>query len=108
MTEDEERVFAALADATRRQLLNNLARQSPKTITQLTSEFAISRQGITKHLDLLASAGLVLSWTEGREKHYSLAPEPLASVTAWIESLGQQWESRLAALRTLVESDEDI
>ena len=108
MTANDELVFAALADPTRRELLNNLARHSPKTITQLTSEFTITRQGITRHLDLLASAGLVQSWTQGREKHYSLAPEPLHNVTVWIESIGQQWESRLAQLRTLVESDEDI
>ena len=108
MTPDEERVFAALADSTRRQLLNNLARHSPKTITQLTREFAISRQGITKHLDLLASAGLVQSWTQGRERCYAFVPQPLASVTTWIEAIGQQWESRLDHLRTLVESYEDF
>src|SRR5258707_10436423 len=108
MTADDEQVFAALADSTRRQLLSNLARHSPKTITQLANEFPITRQGITKHLDLLAKAGLVQSWTQGREKHYSLAPEPLSTITTWIESIGQQWEARLANLRTLVESDEDI
>ena len=97
MTADEEQAFAALADSTRRQLLSHLA-----------NEFPITRQGITKHLDLLASAGQVQSWTQGREKHYSLVPEPLHNVTVWIESLAQQWESRLAQLRTLVESDENI
>src|SRR5262249_4270972 len=108
MIASEEQVFAALADSTRRQLLRNLAQHSPKTITQLASEFPITRQAITKHLDQLANAGLVGFYAEGREKHYSLAPEPLSTVTTWIESIGQQWEARLANLRTLVESDEDI
>lgn len=108
MTADEERVFAALADSTRRQLLTNLARNSHKTATQLAGEFHISRQGMSKHLELLANAGLVQSWTEGRERYYSLAPLPLRAVTSWIESIGQQWESRLDNLRSLVESDEDI
>ena len=63
---------------------------------------------MSKHLELLANAGLVQSWTEGRERHYSLAPQPLSTVTAWIEAIGQQWESRLDNLRSLVESDEDI
>ena len=108
MTASEEQIFAALADSTRRQLLSNLAQHNPKTITQLASEFPITRQGITKHLDLLASAGLVQFYTEGREKHYSLAPEPLSTVTTWIEAIGQQWEARLANLRALVESDQDL
>ena len=108
MTADEERVFEALADSTRRQLLTNLARHSPKTATQLAGEFHISRQGMSKHLELLANAGLVESWTEGRERYYSLAPQPLNTVTVWIESIGQQWESRLESLRALIESDDEI
>jgi DNA-binding transcriptional ArsR family regulator len=107
MIADEERVFAALADSTRRRLLGSLARSSPRTPTQLAREFSITRQGITKHLDLLAEAGLVRAQARGREKHYSFAPEPLGSVSAWIETIGAQWESRLARLRAFVESEDD-
>ncbi len=108
MIATEDRVFAALADTTRRKLLNTLAQNSPKTATQLSHEFPMTRQGIVKHLDLLASAGLVQARVQGREKHYSFAPEPLDSVSAWIEVIGEQWEGRLGRLKALVESDEEI
>jgi DNA-binding transcriptional ArsR family regulator len=104
----EEQVFAALADTTRRKLLSSLAQNSPKTATQLSREFPITRQGIVKHLDLLASAGLVQARIQGREKRYSFAPEPLSSVSGWIEAIGKEWEGRLGRLKALVESDEEI
>ncbi len=108
MLDRDERVFSALADRTRRQLLMKLAENSPKTITQLTEEFQITRQGITKHLDVLASAGLVQMQAQGREKHYQLAPEPLRTVSTWLEAIDAKWASRLLALKALVESDEDL
>lgn len=104
----EERVFAALGDTTRRQLLHSLAKNSPKTATQLAREFPITRQGIVKHLDLLASAGLVQARIHGREKRYSFTPEPLDNISAWIEAIGKEWEGRLERLKALVESDEAI
>ena len=104
----EEQVFAALGDTTRRKLLRSLARSSPKTATQLSREFPITRQGIVKHLDMLASAGLVQARIHGREKRYSFAPEPLNSVSAWIETIGKEWEGRLDRLKSLVESDEEL
>jgi predicted transcriptional regulator len=108
MIATEERVFAALGDTTRRALLHSLARNSPKTATQLSREFPITRQGIVKHLDLLASAGLVQTRIHGREKRYSFAPEPLGSVSAWIDAIGKEWEGRLGRLKALVESDDEI
>src|SRR4051812_21172736 len=108
MAPDEDRVFAALADTTRRQLLRTLAASSPKTATQLAREFPITRQGITKHLDLLTEAGLVRAQPTGREKRYSFAPEPLQDVSAWIAAIGKQWDVRLGRLKELVESDEEI
>lgn len=105
----EERVFAALADPTRRQLLTTLAESSPKTATQLALEFPkITRQGIMKHLDLLVEAKLVQKRPKGREKRYSLTPEPLQNVTAWIDDLGAKWDERLNRLKALVESEEGL
>jgi DNA-binding transcriptional ArsR family regulator len=101
----QDRVFAALADATRRKLIVTLAESSPKTATQLARDFPITRQGIIKHLDLLADAGLVQSKAQGREKRYSLSPEPLQSVSAWIETIGAQWDERLLRLKNFVEND---
>lgn len=103
-----DKVFAALADPARRHLLATLAESSPRTVTQLTAEFPkkITRQGITKHLELLAAAGLVRAKAEGREKRYTLAPEPLDEVAAWLQVIGDRWDARLAKLKALVESEE--
>jgi DNA-binding transcriptional ArsR family regulator len=108
MIKSEERVFAALADTTRRNLLAKLAESSPKTATQLAQEFPITRQGITKHLNLLTKAGLVQARTLGREKRYSFKPEPLDSVSEWIHTLDAKWEERLQRLKDLVESDDSF
>lgn len=105
MFESDERVFSALADPTRRQLLTTLAESSPKTATQLAREFPITRQGIIKHLNLLAQAGLVQAQPIGREKRYSFTPEPLHSVSAWIEAIGAKWDERLQRLKDLIEDD---
>ncbi|HVO42776.1 MAG TPA: metalloregulator ArsR/SmtB family transcription factor [Aggregatilineales bacterium] len=108
MSDREGQVLAALADSTRRQLLTTLAENSPKTATQLAQAFPITRQGILKHLDVLTAAGLVQVRPKGREKRYWLAPEPLQSVTAWINAIGARWDERLQQLKDLVESDEDL
>ena len=107
MIEVEERVFAALADSTRRRILINLAESSPKTATQLAHEFPITRQGIVKHLDLLAEAGLVRSQHLGRETRYSFTPEPLENVNQWVERIGALWDARLLRLKAFIESGED-
>jgi DNA-binding transcriptional ArsR family regulator len=102
-----QRVFTALADPTRRSLLHNLARSSPKTATTLATEYPISRQGILKHLALLEEAGLVAVHRRGRDKRYTLTPEPLAEIDQWLEELGALWEARLMRLKALVEGDLD-
>ena len=105
MTPTEDRVFAALADSTRREIIIKLAESSPKTATQLAHEFPITRQGIVKHLDLLAEAGLVHSQHLGRETRYSLTPEPLANVNEWVARIGALWDARLLRLKEFIESD---
>jgi predicted ArsR family transcriptional regulator len=108
MTDIEDRVFIALADSTRRELLITLADSSPKTATQLAEQFPITRQGIMKHLDLLVDAGLVETYTQGRAKCFVVVLEPLKNVNTWIASIGKRWEDRLQQLKDLVESDEDL
>ena len=102
-TAQQQPLFAALADPTRRALLENLAANSPKTATRLAQEFPITRQGILKHLDILEAAGLVAVRQQGREKRYELTPEPLEAVEAWVETIGEVWERRLGRLKRLVE-----
>ena len=98
-------IFAALADPMRRNLLLNLAEHSPRTATQLKEDYTISRQGILKHLQILEEAGLVTVRQQGREKQYSLHPDPLREVDAWIKALSSKWDERLLRLKAFVESD---
>ena len=100
-------IFAALADPRRRELLVNLAENSPKTATQLAREYPITRQGILKHLHILEEAGLVAVQQQGREKRYSLTPEPLNELDDWIKQLSNRWDERLSRLKALVESEHD-
>lgn len=106
MKERQQPVFAALADPMRRKLLVNLAENSPKTATQLAKEYrTITRQGILKHLDILEDAGLVAVHQAGREKRYSLTPEPLGELDEWIRQVSAKWDERLLRLKSLIESD---
>ena len=104
--EPDQSLFAALADPIRRGLLVNLAEHSPRTATQLAEEYPITRQGILKHLTILEDAGLVIVHQSGREKRYTLTPEPLAELDQWIENIGAKWDERLLRLKVSLEKDE--
>lgn len=104
--EQEQSLFAALADPIRRDLLVNLAEHSPRTATQLAEDYPISRQGILKHLTILESAGLVATHQSGREKRYTLTPEPLEEIDQWIDKIGAKWDERLLRLKTLLEDEQ--
>lgn len=99
-------IFAALADPTRRQLLTDLAEGSPKTATQLALAYPITRQAILKHLTILAEAGLVTVRQQGRDKQYTLTPEPLGEVEHWVKAISTRWEARLLRLKTFLETEE--
>jgi DNA-binding transcriptional ArsR family regulator len=98
-------VFAALADPMRRRLLSDLAEQSPRTATQLATAYPITRQGILKHLQILEQAGLVAVQQQGREKRYTLTPEPLGELEAWVQAIGATWDKRLQRLKALIEDE---
>lgn len=98
-------IFHALADPMRRNLLINLAENSPKTATQLAEEFPITRQGILKHLNILEDAGLVAVHQIGREKRYTLTPEPLNEFEQWLKQLNAKWDERLLRLKTILEAE---
>jgi DNA-binding transcriptional ArsR family regulator len=104
--EHQQSLFAALADPMRRSLLVNLAEHSPRTATQLALEYPITRQGILKHLTILQEAGLVAVQQAGREKRYTLRPEPLAELEQWIEDIAAKWDERLLRLKTWLESEQ--
>lgn len=106
ISESRQSVFAALADPMRRSLLVNLAEHSPRTATQLAEDYPITRQGILKHLTILEDAGLVAVHQAGREKRYTLTPEPLEELEHWIEDIGAKWDERLLRLKTWLEAEQ--
>jgi DNA-binding transcriptional ArsR family regulator len=95
-------VFGALADPTRRHLIELLAAEPGATATGLAATMPISRQAVAKHLKLLGEAGLVSSRRRGREALFELDPEPLGEAVAWIGSVGAEWDQSLAGLRRLL------
>lgn len=107
MTDRQQAVFAALADPTRRQLLHDLAANSPKTASALAHKYPMSRQGLVKHLSILETAGLVDVERRGREKRYSLSPEPLRELDRFVDELAAVWDKRLSRLKAFVESTTD-
>lgn len=96
-------VFGALADPTRRHLVEALAAEPGATATGLASSLPISRQAVSKHLKLLAEAGLVNRRRSGREALFELETEPLAEAVAWIGTVGAEWEDNLEALKSVLE-----
>ena len=97
-------VLSALADPTRRQVLQALASCGEATATELTSAFPVSRQAIVKHLAVLEAAGLITRHRAGREVRYSPRPGPLTATAAWMTSLAATWERRLQAIKQAAEA----
>jgi DNA-binding transcriptional ArsR family regulator len=95
-------VFDALADPTRRHLVEALASRDGASATALAAELPISRQAVAKHLSTLASAGLVRSQRSGRETVYELQPAALADAADWIAEVGAEWDDRLVRLQRLL------
>jgi DNA-binding transcriptional ArsR family regulator len=100
---DAAPLFAALGDATRLLLLSRLSREGPGSITQLCEASKVSRQGITKHLEVLAGAGLVQSTRQGRERIWELAPTRLEDAHGYLQEISRQWELALQRLKSFVE-----
>jgi uncharacterized protein YndB with AHSA1/START domain len=98
-------VFRALADPTRRELLDELFRQDGQTLTALEERFEMSRFGVMKHLRLLEEAGLVVTRRRGREKLHFLNPVPIRLVhDRWVSKYAQPWAAGLSDLKTTLES----
>ena len=94
----QDRVFVALADGRRRELLEMLARDGDKSATELARMVPITRQGVSKHLHILAEANLVRVRQQGRDKRYSITPHSLSEAVSWLEMITAVWDQRLQAL----------
>jgi DNA-binding transcriptional ArsR family regulator len=97
-------IFAALGDPIRLKLVMALCAGGAFSIAQLTAGTDISRQGVTKHLQVLAEAGLVADVKQGRERYWQLQPGAIDEARRTLEVIGRQWEARLGRLKTLVET----
>src|ERR1700693_259437 len=98
-------VFVALADPTRRRLLERLA-TGPRSATGLAARFPLTRQAVVKRLGALADAGMVAKQRRGREVRYRLETAPLGEASAWLTTLSARWEQRLLQLKRYVEEQE--
>jgi DNA-binding transcriptional ArsR family regulator len=100
----QEATFQALADPTRRAVLD-LLRRGSQPAGQIASAFPVSRPAISKHLRLLRRAHLVREHREGRHRVYQLNPEPLRAVDTWIEQYRVFWANSLNSLKAFVEAE---
>jgi uncharacterized protein YndB with AHSA1/START domain len=100
-----DEVFRALADPTRRSLLDALFREDGQTLSALEARFDITRFGVMKHLKLLEEAGLVVSRRKGREKLHFLNPVPIRLVhDRWVSKYAEPWAAALSGLKTELEN----
>jgi DNA-binding transcriptional ArsR family regulator len=98
---DDDRVFRALADPTRRLLLDRLFERDGRSLTELESELEMTRFGVMKHLRLLEEAGLVVSRKQGRTRLHYLNPVPIRLIhDRWIDKFTEPRASALAELKT--------
>jgi DNA-binding transcriptional ArsR family regulator len=101
---DDDGVFRALADPTRRLLLDRLFERDGRTLTELESELEMTRFGLMKHLRILEGAGLVVTRRRGREKLHFLNPVPIRLIhDRWIDKYTERRVSALADLKTELE-----
>jgi DNA-binding transcriptional ArsR family regulator len=105
--EDDDRIFKALADPTRRLLLDRLFERGGRTLTELESELDMTRFGVAKHLRVLEAAGLVVSRRSGREKLHYLNPVPIRLIyNRWIDKYTEAGAALLTDLKNELENKE--
>jgi DNA-binding transcriptional ArsR family regulator len=96
-------LFAALGDATRLHVVSRLSGEGPLSITQLTAGSEVTRQAVTKHLNVLANAGLVRDSWHGRERVWELTPRQLEEARRALDAISERWDQALERLRAMVE-----
>ena len=103
-----DEVFKALADPTRRELLDRLYRRNGQTLTALERELPMSRFGVMKHLKVLEEANLVVTRKRGREKLHFLNPVPIRLVyERWVSKYAEPWAASLTGLKRELEEARD-
>jgi DNA-binding transcriptional ArsR family regulator len=98
-------VFQAIADPTRRSLLRLLV-DKEMPVTVISGHYSMTRTAVSKHLRILAEAGLVKERKVGRETRYRLDPDPLLELKRWLAFYDRFWDNKMEVLRRFIESDE--
>jgi DNA-binding transcriptional ArsR family regulator len=99
-------LFEILAEPTRRRVLD-LLREQERTVGELVDTLEMSQPAVSKHLRVLREAGLVEARVDAQRRIYSLRPEPLADVDAWLEPYRKFWRGKLASLQQHLSSEAD-
>jgi DNA-binding transcriptional ArsR family regulator len=102
--DEADELWAAVADPTRRRLLDALLARGEATATTLAGDLPVTRQAIAKHLSVLERAGLVSSRRLGREVRYAVRPDRLDAATGWLARVAAEWDERLGAIKRLAEA----
>jgi DNA-binding transcriptional ArsR family regulator len=102
--DEVDELWAAVADPTRRRLLDALLAHGEATATTLAGDLPVTRQAVAKHLSVLERAGLVDSRRVGREVRYAVRPERLDAASEWLARVAAEWDDRLGAIKRLAES----
>ncbi len=105
MATDEDKIFKALADASRRKLLDRLRKKGGLSLGELCEKYDMTRQAVTKHLAILEAANLVVTRKQGREKLHYLNPMPINDI--YMRWIGKFERERIAALHTLKQALEE-
>lgn len=100
-----DRTFSALADPTRREILERLSR-APATVSELADPSGITLAGMLKHVRILEAAGMVVTEKHGRTRHCRLGTERLDDAARWIEMYRRRWEGRLHRLERYIETQQ--
>jgi DNA-binding transcriptional ArsR family regulator len=98
--------FAALADPTRRAIIDRLAREPEVSVSELAAPFAVSLPAVMKHLDVLARANLIAREKNGRTVRCRLKPAPMETAMQWLSRYEQFWSESLDRLAALVEEEQ--
>src|SRR5690348_5024142 len=101
-----DRIFRALADATRRDIVRRTLR-GDETVSQLAQDYAMSFAAVQKHVAVLETAGLVTKQPQGRERHVRANPAVIQRVQALLDSYEQLWRARISRLDALLADDEE-
>jgi DNA-binding transcriptional ArsR family regulator len=95
-------VYQAIADPTRRAIINMIASQ-PHNVNSIAEKFDISRQAISLHIQILTDCGLIVVKQQGRDRFCEAQLDQLSEVSVWVDQYKQHWESKLDALETYIE-----